>query len=111
MTDIRTPDDILTEIRGVRTTLLKGSDALRDTELAAERAELAADLAADKAFMVTEGSIPVREIAGREHSQTERDAAFVARAEFNRVKAKMRHYEAALVSLQAELKWARESGA
>lgn len=111
MTEIVTPDHVLSDIRQVRFDLLRGSSLLAETELAAERAEMVADLAADKAFMTAEGSIPVREGIGREASQGERDLAFIARAEHNRVKAKLRHLESALVSLQAELKWMRESGA
>lgn len=111
VTDVRTPDAILNEIRATRNELHRGPDALRDAELAAERAEEAAQLAFDKAFMTAEGSIPERQGVARAASVTERDQAFVARAAFNRARAKIRALEASLVSLQAELRWAREEGA
>lgn len=41
----------------------------------------------------------------------ERDAAYVARAEHNRIRSKIKALEVSLMSLQSELKWAREAGA
>jgi len=109
--EVRTPDHVLAEIRQTRGELLRGSSVLKDTEIAANRADLTADLAFDAAFMTAEGSIPERQAKGREASQEQRDVAFIAAAEHNRVKAKLRHLESALVSLQAELKWMKEEGA
>lgn len=102
---------ILSEIVQARTSLERGSDALFEAELAAERAEDAAQLAFDKVLMQSEGSIPEKQAQARAASVDERDAGFVARATYNRVRAKIRALEAALVSLQAELKWARNEGA
>lgn len=107
----RTPDDVLTEIRDTRAELTRGSAFLYDSELKAERAEDAAQLAFDSALMTAEGSIPEKQALARLASVKERDEAFVARAEFNRVKAKIRALESALMSLQAELKWMKEEGA
>lgn len=107
----RLPDDVLNEIRATRIELLRGPDALQDLEIAAERAEDAAQLAFDKILMQVDGSIPEKQAQARAGSVEERDAAFVARAAFNRAKSKIRGLESALVSLQAELRWAREEGA
>lgn len=108
---LKTPDELLADIHLTRHELLRGSAALYEAELAAERAEDAAQLASDRVYMTAEGSVEDRKAAGRAASQVERDLAFVARAEFNRIKSKIRALEASLVSLQAELKWAREAGA
>ena len=108
---MRTPDDVLEEIRSVRAKLNQASEAIATSRLKAERADLAADLSFDKAFMVAEGSIPERQAVGRAASAAERDVAFIAAAEFDRVKAKTRHLEASLTSLQTELKWMRGEGA
>lgn len=108
---MRTPDDVLNEIRATRVKLDKASEAISKARLNAERADLAADLAFDKAFMVAEGSIPERQAVGRAASAAKRDVAFIAAAEFDRVKAKTRHLEASLTSLQTELKWMRGEGA
>lgn len=106
-----TPDEILAAIRATRVELMKGPDYLQEAELAAERAEDAAQLAFDRVLMQADGSIPEKQAQARAASVEERDAAFVARAVHNRVRAKIRALEASLVSLQAELKWAREEGA
>jgi len=111
MTEIRTPDDVLRLIRETRAELLRGPDYLRDAELAAERAEDAAQLAFDKILMQVDGSIPEKQAQARAGSAEERDAAFIARATYNRVRAKIRALEASLVSLQAELRHMREDGA
>ena len=107
----RTPDVILEEILATRRELMRGPDAVAELEVAAERAEDAAQLAFDAALMSVEGSIPEKQALARLASQDARDQAFVARAAFNRARSKTRGLEASLVSLQAELKWAREAGA
>jgi hypothetical protein len=107
----RTPDDVLTEIRQTRTHLERGSSALYDAELKAERAEDAAQLALDKALLLAEGSVPEKQAHARLASASERDVAFIARAELNRVKAKIRSMESTLMSLQSELKYMKEEGA
>lgn len=95
----------------MRAKLNRASEAIAKARLNAERTDLDADLAADKAFLVSDGSIPERQAVARAASADERDKAFIAAAEFDRVKAKTRHLEAALTSLQTELKWMRGEGA
>lgn len=107
----RTPDQVLLEIHGVRAELSRAPGALYDAELKAERAEDAAQLALDKALLLAEGSIPEKQAHARIASAEARDAAFIARAELNRIKTKTRGLESALMSLQSELKWLREEGA
>lgn len=105
------PADVLQLIRETRHELMRGADYLHDAELTAERAEDAAQLAFDKVFMTAEGSIPERQATARAASTGERDAAIIARAVYNRVRAKIRALETSLVSLQSELRWMREEGA
>lgn len=107
----RTPDEVLTEIRGVRIELSKAPNALYEAELKAERAEDAAQLTLDKALLLAEGSVPEKQAHARIASSDDRDTAFIARAELNRVKTKTRGLESSLMSLQSELKWMREEGA
>ena len=108
---MRTPEDVLTEIRSIRVELSKAPAALYEAELKAERAEDAAQLTLDKALLVAEGSVPEKQAQARLASADVRDVAFIARAELNRVKTKTRGLESALMSLQSELKWLREEGA
>ena len=108
---VRTPDDLLAEIAQLRNELMRGSAALYEAELKAERAEDAAQLALDAAYLNAEGNIEDRKSVARGASASEQDAAFVARAELNRIKSKIKALESSLMSLQSELKWAREAGA
>lgn len=107
----RTPETVLSEIHGIRIELGKAPSALYEAELKAERAEDSAQLALDKALLLADGSIPEKQAHARLQSAEVRDAAFIARAELNRVKTKTRGLESALMSLQSELKWMREEGA
>lgn len=111
MDDPRTPDHVLNEIRQTRTDLLRGSSALYDAEVAAETAELDAQKIEDVAFLAAEGAVEARKASARIDSADAALNAAVARAQHNRVKAKIRALESALVSLQAELKWMKEEGA
>lgn len=106
-----TPDEILVLIGQTRAELMRGPDYLQEAELAAERAEDAAQLAFDKILMQVDGSIPEKQAQARAASVEERDAAFIARATYNRVRAKIKALESSLVSLQSELRWARDAGA
>lgn len=108
---VRTPDDLIAEIFQTRAELMRGSSALYEAELHAERSEDAAQLASDQVYMTAEGSVEDRKAQGRAASVVERDAAFVARAEFNRIKSKIKALESSLMTLQSELKYTREAGA
>lgn len=107
----RTPDDVLNEIRTARGVLEQGSSKLYESELAAERAEDAAQLAFDRELLTADGSVPEKQAQARLASAAERDQAFIARAELNRVKSKIRALEQTMMSLQSELRWMRDEGA
>ena len=108
---MRTPDEVVDDIRKTRGELLRGSSAIYDAETAAELAELAAQKAEDLAFINGEGSVELRKAAARLAAEEATTEAVIARAGHNRVKTKIRGLESALVSLQAELKWMKEEGA
>ena len=108
---MRTPDEVVDDIRTTRAELLRGSSAIYDAETAAELAELAAQHREDVIFLETEGSVEARKAAARVGAEEATTAAVIARAALNRVKTKIRGLESALVSLQAELKWMKEEGA
>lgn len=56
-----TPDDVLTTIRQTRAELLRGVEYLQESEVAAERAEDAAQAAFDRVLMTVDGSIPEKQ--------------------------------------------------
>ncbi len=107
----RTPDVVLDDLRGVRREIARGSDFLFDAEVKAENAELAAQKAEDLAFFANEGSVDARKAAARLAAESELTQALVARAEYNRVKAKIKALELEQTSLQTELKYMVGEGA
>ena len=109
--DIITPDFIRNELMITRTQLLTGSSAVRDAEVNAQNAELALDTAFDMAYLTAEGSVEDRKAKARQVTAEARTAAYIANAEWNRVKLKMRHLESSLVALQSVLKSVQADGA
>ena len=107
----RTPDDVLTEIHGLRAELMRGPDVIRDLEVAAERAEFAHQLALDEALMQATGTVDDRKAAARLSASELADVAFIARASFNRARAKVRAIESSLMTLQSELRHMKDAGA
>jgi hypothetical protein len=106
-----TPEDIRLELSQVGRELSKAADAIQVLEIEAERAELKAQSDMDKVYMTAEGSIEDRKALAREKSLTSRDAAFVARAGYNRAKAKSKHLELSQMRLMATLKSVQLEGA
>ena len=111
MDETRTPDHVLADIRTTRAELLRGSSAIYDAETKAEALDLETQAAEDSAFLTAEGSVEARKAVARAAAMESEYAARIARAEFNRVKVKIRALESALVSLQSELRWLRDEGA
>ena len=108
---MRTPDDVLDDIRKTRHELVRGSSAIYTAEVKAETADLAAQKAEDIAFLSGEGSVDARKAQARIAAETELLERAVTRAEWNRVKTKIRALESALMSYQAELKYMQAEGA
>jgi hypothetical protein len=107
----RTPDVVLDDLRMVRGGISRGPDKLYDAEVNAETLELAAQKAEDVAFFMNEGSVDARKAAARLAAEAELTAAVVARAEYNRVRAKIKALELEQMSLQTELKYMVGEGA
>jgi len=108
---MQTPDTILDEIRHNRALLMQSVGLLEQTQLAAAHAALELQAAEAHEMAQSEGSIPDRKNAALLATLELRRAADVAEAAHQRVKAQIKATEHALVSLQSELRHARESGA
>jgi len=106
-----TPEDIRLELAQVGRELSKAADAIQVLEVAAERAELQAQSDMDKTYLTAEGSIEDRKAVAREKALLSRDAAFVARAGYNRARAKAKHLELSQMRLMATLKSIQAEGA
>jgi len=106
-----TPEDVRLELTQVGRELYKAADAIQLLEVEAERAELKAQSEMDKTYLTAEGSIEDRKAVAREKALQARDAAFVARAGYNRARAKAKHLELSQMRLMATLKSIQAEGA
>jgi hypothetical protein len=98
------PDSIRQELFQVGRELSKAADAIQGLEVDAERAELKAQSDMDRVYLTAEGPIEDRKALAREKAIDSRDSAFVARAAYNRARAKAKHLELSQMRLMATLK-------
>ena len=106
-----TPDEVRQLILGLVAKQIQGPDAHFNAEVKAEEAENVAATAFDVAFMSAEGNIEERKAQARLQTEEQRSAAFIARAEHNRVKLKIQQINNSLVAYQAVLKSMLQDGA
>lgn len=105
------PEEVRAQLAQVGREQSKAHDAIEQLELAAERAELIAQSEMDKVYLTNSGSIEDRKAFARESALADRDAAIVARASYNRAKAKAKFLDAETMRLMATLKSIQAEGA
>lgn len=106
-----TPEEIRFELTQVGRELYKAADAIQQLEVEAERAELLAQSEMDKVYLTAEGSIEDRKALARERAVEARDKAVIARASYNRARAKAKGLELQQMRLMATLKNIQLEGA
>lgn len=106
-----TPEEIRLQLAQIGREQSKAHDAIERLEVAAERAELEAQSEMDKTYLTAEGSIEDRKALAREKALQVRDAAVVARAAYNRARAKAKFLESETMRLMATLKSIQAEGA
>ena len=106
-----TPEDTRFELTQVSRELYKAADAIQLLEVDAERAELKAQSEMDKTYLTAEGSIEDRKAVAREKAIESRDKAVIARAAYNRARAKAKGLELQQMRLMATLKSIQAEGA
>lgn len=111
MPDIRTPDDVRAEIFRNIQEGRRGPDAQYDAELKAERADDLYEATTDQAYLDAVGTVDERKATSRLAAREQREAAIIARAELNRVRAKIRQLDNSTVAWQATLKSIQAEGA
>lgn len=99
-----TPDQVRAQITAFLLEQSKGPQAHYEAELKADRAEDAYQLAFDKAYLTAEGSIEDRKAVARLATLELRDIYGVAKAEFGRIKLKIRQLDSSLMASQSLLK-------
>ena len=82
----------------------KGATALFEAENALAQAEYDLDLAEQKAFLGADGTVADRTAIARLKSADKRLQRDLRKAEFNRVKVKIKQIETALIALSTQAK-------
>lgn len=105
-----TPGGIIDELRRLMAEIEKGASALYDAECRLADADAAFDKAVSLAFLNSEGTVADRQAVAKLQAVEQKLAADLARAEFNRVKTKMKTLSdqstmMAVISRNVELQW------
>ena len=108
--EIISPGHIIQELQRLTAEMDKGSNALYDAECKMADAEAAYDKAVSLAFINNQGTVADRQAVDKLQSVDAKLQADLARAEFNRVKTKMKTLSdqatmMAVMSKNVELQW------
>ena len=108
--EIISPGHIIQELQRLTAEMDKGSNALYDAECKMADAEAAYDKAVSLAFINNQGTVADRQAVAKLQSVDAKLQADLARAEFNRVKVKMKTLSdqatmMAVMSKNVELQW------
>jgi hypothetical protein len=93
---------VVAELRHIQTEVQRGITALYDCECKLADAENAYDRELQLAFMNAQGTVADRTAVSRLQASEKRLLADLAKAEYNRVKAKLKALEMAQMSLQTQ---------
>ena len=110
MTLIENPQDVISELASIRAQSEKGIGYLAEAEQKLVAAELAADRAESLALLEAEGTVVDRQAIAKLKSESEREAAALAKVEVNRVRLKLKHLTESMMAVQTsarmiELGW------
>jgi len=95
-----TPNQIIQELHRIQTEAAKGVSALYDAECKLADAENTYERTLQLGFMQAEGTVADRTAVSRFNAADDRLKADLAKAEWNRVKLKMKQLELAQMSTQ-----------
>jgi hypothetical protein len=96
------PMGVVAELRHIQTEVQRGIAALYDCECKLADAENAYDRELQLSFMNAQGTVADRTAVSRLQASEKRLLADLAKAEYNRVKAKLKALEMAQMSLQTQ---------
>ena len=101
---IITPDQIINELIEIRENATRGVEVLHQAELKMLKAELSMDRAEAIAYLNAEGSIGERNAKVKLMTEDESLDYAVTKAEYNRVKTKLKQLELSQMSVQTQAK-------
>lgn len=99
---LQTPDSVIASLVEIRAEASKGASALFDAEMKLAQAALDASTTEAKSFIAAEGNVAERTAQARLDSAEAKFAEEVARAEYNRVRTKIKILEQAQMSIQTQ---------
>lgn len=98
------PSQINEEIARLTRENSRGADALYEAEVALAKAEHDLDLIEQRAFVKTEGTVADRTALAKLEAAEARLQRDLRRAEFNRIKVKIKTIETSLMALGTQVK-------
>lgn len=101
---IVTPDQIIDELVEIRTNAERGVDVLYQSELKMLKAELALEKAEAVAYLNSDGSVGERNAKVKLMVEQEALDYALTKAEYNRVKTKLKQLELSQMSVQTQAK-------
>lgn len=107
---METPGQIVEELQRISKEMEKGASALYDAEVKLADAEATYDKSVSLSFLNSSGTVADRQAVAKLQAVDEKLKADLARAEFNRVKMKMKVLSdtatmTAVISRNVELQW------
>jgi hypothetical protein len=107
---METPGQIVEELQRISKEMEKGASALYDAEVKLADAEATYDKSVSLSFLNSQGTVADRQAVAKLQAIDEKLKADLARAEFNRVKMKMKVLAdtatmTAVISRNVELQW------
>lgn len=102
MKNLQTPDSIISELVAIREEASKGVEAQYEAESKLARATLKVETAEAVALLNAQGTVAERQSQSALRTEQEREAQYFARAEYNRVKTKLKLLEQAQMSVQTQ---------
>lgn len=108
--ELSTPSQIVEELQRIANEMNRGANALYDAEVKLADAEAVYDKAVSLSFLNSQGTVADRQAVAKLQSVDEKLKADLARAEFNRIKLKMKVLSdqatmTAVISRNIELQW------
>lgn len=104
MTSISTPDNIIDNLVDIRGQADAGIRAQYEAEVKVAKLELEADKIEALALIEADGNVAHKQAVAKIKSADARLEADLAKAEYNRIRLKLRHLELAQSSLQTQAK-------
>jgi hypothetical protein len=102
VTSISTPDNVIANLVDIRQQAEAGIRAQYEAELKLARLQLEAERIEAVAMLNAEGNVAHKQAIAKVRSHEARMEAEIARAEYTRIKTKLRHLELAQSSLQTQ---------